>query len=435
MRKFVFLLSLLTCFRFPACAQYTSGPQVLTFLSGIDDSDQPYALYLPKKFDKTKRYPLVVMLHGAFSNHRLALRRVFGKGNAPGENDVEATRYFPPLPDVDYIVAAPLARGTLGYQGITEQDVFDVLDNVESRFPIDPDRVYLTGLSMGGGGTLWIGLTHPDVWAAIAPVCPAPPEKTSDLAPNVLNLAVHFFQGEADPLVPVQQTRDWVAKLKSLGAKTVEYNEYPGVKHNSWDNAYANAQIFHWFDGFKRDLWPKRVRYVTSDYEHQKAYWVVVDRLTPGTLASIDAQFTATNQVEVKTSGLGGFSLMLYGHPSFEAGKPLTVTVDGTAIHVPPITSTAAFAKTARLAGSMAMRVLMTTKSNREAKVRCAWLLAIVISMFMGPAVVRRKMNWRSVRAKPFTMLRGRPPVPSSNCGCVLLPIRTFAPATGRAQT
>jgi poly(3-hydroxybutyrate) depolymerase len=345
--KFVFVLSFLTCFRCAAWAQSSSGPQDLTFFSGIDDSDQPYSLYLPKKLDRTKRYPLVMMLHGAYSNHRLALRRVFGKGNGPGETDVEATRYFPPFPDVDYIVAAPLARGTLGYQGIMEQDVFDVLNDVESRFPIDPDRVYLTGLSMGGGGTLSIGLTHPDIWAAIAPVCPAPPEKTSDLAPNALNLAVHFFQGDTDQYVPVQQTRDWVAKMRDLGTKDVEYSEYPGVKHNAWDNAYANAQIFHWFDGFKRDLWPKRVRYVTSDYEHQKAYWIVVDRLTPGTLASIDARFTGTNQVDVKTSGLGGFSLMLYGHPSFEAGKPLTVTVDGAAIHIPPITSTAGFAKTA----------------------------------------------------------------------------------------
>src|SRR5688500_611488 len=87
-----------------------TGPQVLTFFSEADDSEQPYGLYLPKNYDETKKYPLVMMLHGAGSNHRLALRRVFGKSNAPGETDVEATRYFPQWNDVEYIVATPYAR-------------------------------------------------------------------------------------------------------------------------------------------------------------------------------------------------------------------------------------------------------------------------------------------------------------------------------------
>ena len=72
MRKFIFILCLTLSFRFIALAQYASGPQDLTFFSSIDDTDQPYALYLPKDFNKSERYPLVVMLHGAYSNHRLA---------------------------------------------------------------------------------------------------------------------------------------------------------------------------------------------------------------------------------------------------------------------------------------------------------------------------------------------------------------------------
>ena len=72
-----------------------NGPQVLTFFSSVADTEQPYGLYLPKNYDSEKKYPLVIMLHGAGSNHRLALRRVFGKSNANGETDVEASRYFP----------------------------------------------------------------------------------------------------------------------------------------------------------------------------------------------------------------------------------------------------------------------------------------------------------------------------------------------------
>src|SRR5687768_17934564 len=60
------------------------------------------------------------ILHGGGSNHRLNLRRVFGKGNLPGETDADASRVFPPLPDVDFLVASPFARGSMGYHGIAE---------------------------------------------------------------------------------------------------------------------------------------------------------------------------------------------------------------------------------------------------------------------------------------------------------------------------
>ena len=124
---------------------YVPGPQVFTFLSDVDDTDQPYGLYLPKQYDPQKKYPLVISLHGAYSNHRLNLRRVFGKGNRIGETDAEATRYWPQLRDVDFIVASPLARGTMGYKGIAEKDVYDVLGDVKRRFSVDEDRIYLRG--------------------------------------------------------------------------------------------------------------------------------------------------------------------------------------------------------------------------------------------------------------------------------------------------
>src|SRR5881628_2569882 len=81
---------------------YIPGPQVLTFLSDVDDSDQPYALYLPKSFDPGKKYPLVISLHHSDENHRLNLRRVFGRGNQPHETDSDATRYFPLFRDVQF---------------------------------------------------------------------------------------------------------------------------------------------------------------------------------------------------------------------------------------------------------------------------------------------------------------------------------------------
>lgn len=309
------------------------GPQVLTFYSDVDDTEQPYGLYLPKKYNPKKKYPLVIMLHGAGSNHRLSLRRVFGKSNANGENDVETSRYFPEWADVDYIVASPFARGTAGYQGIPEKDVYDVLADVKRRFSVDEDRTYLTGLSMGGGGTLWIGTSRPDIWAAIAPVCPAPPKGTDDLAPNLLNVPAHFFHGDKDPAVPVAVSRDWTKRLKELGSK-VEYIEYPGVEHNSWENAYKDEFIFSWFNQFKRNRFPDRVRYSSPNYKYNQAYWVQFDQLTPGTLASIDAKFTGKNRLEITSSNLDGFTLNLAGHPQYKSGKPLDLVVDGKSLQL-----------------------------------------------------------------------------------------------------
>lgn len=310
-----------------AAQTWTPGPQVLTFLSAIDDSDQPYALYLPKTYDPAKRWPLVISLHGAGSNHRLNLRRVLGRGNRPGESDAQATRLFPPLPEVEMIVASPLARGTMGYQTVAERDVYDVLADVKKRFSIDDDRVYLTGLSMGGGGALWLGLTRPDVWAAIAAVCPAAPDNVDELAGNALNVPVKLFQGAIDPLVPPEGTRAWQHRFADLGVSS-EYVEYPGVRHNAWDYAYRNAAIFDWFAGYTREQKPSRVRFSTRSYRHGSAYWVRLDRLTPGTLASVDARLTA-GKLAVSTSNVGGFTLDL-------KDKLSAVTIDGTSVRVRP---------------------------------------------------------------------------------------------------
>lgn len=329
-------IALLCLTVFQAAGQkLSSGPQVMTFFSDADDTEQPYGLYLPKNYDPQKKYPLVIMLHGAGSNHRLSLRRVFGKSNANGENDVEASRYFPEWKDVEYIVASPYARGTAGYQGIPEQDVYDVLADVKKRFSIDEDRTYLTGLSMGGGGTLWIAMTRPDIWAAIAPVCPAPPKGTDELIGNALNLPAHFFHGDKDQAVPVAVSRDWTKKLKDLGSQ-VEYIEYPGVNHNSWENAYKDEFIFDWFSKFKRNPYPDRVRFSSAQYKYNTAYWVTLDQLIPGTLASVDAKFTAPDQLDISTASLYAFSLRLKGHPLFKGEQPVQVTINGKKIKTSP---------------------------------------------------------------------------------------------------
>lgn len=348
--KFLFLLNLILLTGILSTVngqRLKPGPQDLSFFSSVDETDQPYAIYIPSNFDENKKYPLVVFLHGAMSNHRLGLRRAFGQGNiqgekfatqgfVPPETDLEVTRYFPELQKVDYIVAAPYARGTAGYQGIPEQDVYEMMDDIKTRFAIDEERIYLTGLSMGGGGTLWLGLTRPDIWAAIAPCCPAPPEGTTDLVCNARNLPVHLFVGDRDFLY--QTAQNWKALLDSNQIKN-EFVVYPGIHHNSWEFAYKDGFIFDWFTQFKRDLFPKHVQFKTRWYKYNKAYWVTIDQMTPGTLAYVDALFENENSIQVSTSAVGAFTLNLKGHAMFNAEKTLQVKIDGKTIKIKPGTA------------------------------------------------------------------------------------------------
>lgn len=305
-----------------------AGPQILTFSSPVDDTDQPYAVYVPNGYTAAKTWPLVVSLHGAFSNHRLNLRRVFGQGNREGESDAEATRYFPPLPAVPYIVASTMARGTMGYRGLAESDVWAMLEDVKRRFRIDEDRVYLTGLSMGGGGTLELGLKRPDLWAAIVPLCPVPPHFGEDHAGNALNVPVHLHHGVDDNVVPVSVTRRWAELFKQAGVK-VEATEYPGVRHNVWDFTYKDAQLFKWLAQHRRQRFPERIVYATRDPKDAGAYWVRLDNMEPGATARIDARFTGPNRVEARSENLRGFSLDLKGHPRYNPQREFVMVVNG----------------------------------------------------------------------------------------------------------
>jgi pimeloyl-ACP methyl ester carboxylesterase len=306
-----------------------SGPRVLTVVSTADGSEQPYALYLPRSFDPPKEYGLLVSLHSEDSNHRLNLAQVLGiaaRGTIRGTMGPEGTG-FPALGDRDLIVACPLARGSMGYQGIAEQDVYDVLADVERRYPVDPDRVYLTGISMGGGGALWLAETRPDVWAGVAAMCPDSMPGSDELPANLLNVPVRLYHGDLDTIVPVASSRAWHRRLLDAGVPAA-YTEYPATRHNVWDQAYSRGGALEWLAGQHRNRWPERVRLVARSYQWSSAYWVRIDGLTPGMVADIDARRLANGDVQVTTKNLEGFSVAAQG------SGPAQVTIDGAVVRV-----------------------------------------------------------------------------------------------------
>ena len=118
-----------------------------------------------------------------------------------------------------------------------------ILAEVEKSYKVDPARVYLTGLSMGGYGTWSLAAAHPKKWAAIAPVCGGGNTAT---ASSIKDIPCWNFHGDADTAVKVEKSREMINALKAVGSHP-RYTEYPGVGHNSWDNAYGTAELYSWF--------------------------------------------------------------------------------------------------------------------------------------------------------------------------------------------
>ena len=127
-------------------------------------------------------------------------------------------------------------------------ELMEAIDDLVKKHSIDPNRIYITGQSMGGVGTWGIIATHPGKFAAAAPVCGIwRPED----APKMKGIPVWAFHGEKDTTVPVSGSRDMIAAIRKAGGKP-KYTEFPGVGHGSWEPAYAMDEFWTWM--FRQSL-------------------------------------------------------------------------------------------------------------------------------------------------------------------------------------
>jgi len=123
----------------------------------------------------------------------------------------------------------------------------EVIDELKEKYPIDPDRLYVMGLSMGGYGT-WDAIQRwPEMFAAAVPICGGGDETSADR----IKCPVWAFHGEADTAVPVTRSRKMIEAIKAAGGKP-KYTEYPGVGHNSWSAAFADPELLKWLFAQKR---------------------------------------------------------------------------------------------------------------------------------------------------------------------------------------
>jgi len=198
-----------------------------------------YLLFLPEGYgeDSEKKFPLILFLHGAGERgDDLALVKVHGIPKI-----VEKQKDFP------FIAVSPQCPEGSWWSHETEA-LKKLLDDVIANYTVDADRIYLTGLSMGGFGTWDLAMEYPQKFAAIAPICGGgDPEK----ACVIKDMPVWVFHGGKDQTVPIEQSEKMVKALEECGGN-VQFTVYPEAGHDSWTETYDNPKLYEWFLSHKR---------------------------------------------------------------------------------------------------------------------------------------------------------------------------------------
>lgn len=212
-----------------------------------------YRILEPDVTIRDKKFPLVVFLHGSGecgSNNESQLThgaKLFA--NSTNRTNYPAFVIFPQCPKSDsWVRIKDLAN-----------DKFELIDSLEptkalylaqkliefyqTNDSIDSKRVYVAGLSLGGMGTLDLICRYPTTYAAAVSICGAVNENRLEVARNI---PLRLYAGSDDDVVDPHYSRTAAYKLKALGAKNIELIEFPGVKHNSWDTAFAQPDFINW---------------------------------------------------------------------------------------------------------------------------------------------------------------------------------------------
>ena len=208
-------------------------------------TEHKYVLFVPHDYKKGTPTPTILFLHGAGETKA---KEGAKQGQMPvkvgiGPAIKKREKTFPFL---TIIPQAPVRGWQAG--GESAKMALAILADVEKEYSVDPKRIYLTGLSMGGFGTWSLAAAMPDKWAAIAPICGGGNPKMAD---KIKDISTWCFHGDADTAVKVQLSRDMIEAVKKAGGKP-EYTEYPGVGHNSWDKAYGTDELYEWMLKQKR---------------------------------------------------------------------------------------------------------------------------------------------------------------------------------------
>lgn len=211
-----------------------------------------YLLALPEGYDPKSRarWPLILFLHGS-GERGDDVWSVANHGPPKllrGENLTRRERESAKLLAGKFIVVSPQCPKNKWWD---TDALLALLDEIERTHRVDPRRVYLTGLSMGGYGAWALGLAFPERFAALAPVCGGgeflTPFMSSHLKRDALRrLPVWAFHGAKDPTVPLSESERMIAMLKHMQVENPQLTVYPEAQHDSWTETYADPALYTW---------------------------------------------------------------------------------------------------------------------------------------------------------------------------------------------
>ena len=237
MRSLLMILAVLSvsaiCFSATAKDKLVPGSQVareVKVKSGGKEVTMRYWQFVPKGYNGKKNFPLMLFLHGAGER---------------GDNLDKVKQWGPPKlvgkrKDFPFVVISPQCpRGTWW----KVEGLYQLVNHVAGSLKIDRQRMYVTGLSMGGFGSWQLMDRYPKLFAAGVPICGG---GKAESAKNLVDIPIWAFHGDADGVVKADLSKLMIKAIEKAGGKKARLTLYPGVGHNSWSRAYANEEVYKW---------------------------------------------------------------------------------------------------------------------------------------------------------------------------------------------
>ncbi len=238
MKKICFFVLCLACVYVIGCEETVTQPgQHAQFFEKeiVKKARLDYWLYLPEDYGtESKTWPLIMFLHGS-GERGSDLNKVLVHGPARLASEGK---------DFPFIIISPQCPDG-DWWGKKVDELVALCDHVADAYAVDENRLYITGLSMGGYGTWQVIGRYPNKFAAAAPICGG---GNTALAKHYMkDIPIWVFHGAKDDAVPIQKSEEMVEALKQAGNKNVKFTVYPEAGHDSWTETYNNPKLYEWF--------------------------------------------------------------------------------------------------------------------------------------------------------------------------------------------
>lgn len=270
------------------------------YFSPAEDRSQSFQVVLPPDFSQDVQYPLLVQVFGSAS--------------------------LLPTRERAFIRARPSSRGVWGYRSMSRYDVMQVIRHMKASYPVDEDRVYMTGTSSGATGIMHVAALRQDVFAGVVPLVAFGNDLPLE---NFRNLPIRCEHGVNDWTSAIGNVRVQFQKLKELGYDAVS-NEHPTAGHGI---RAIPPRTMQWLFNLRRNSNPKHIVHWCEHPRDGRAYWLRIESLAdPHKVARIEAK-VKTAGLEVSTQNVGQFSLDLSARPLRQLHE---LVVDGSLIEYTP---------------------------------------------------------------------------------------------------